>query len=266
LTIEAADQALRQAAILLNGAPAMLERLMGQDLAEATLDALASGLVGEPSNRANTLRAAIEERGADAVREAALVLTFRGLCSEAGRAWPAFGIGAFRSGVAAAHAMRQFGFRCSLDPLSAFASGLFHEAGMIVLGLARGKEYQRLLTALGGEQREVHDAEQQTFGVDHRLVAKAALDDKGFPAPVIAAAADHHRPLFEATPASETMATVALVVRQLGYSFGAANVPPDFAAEESDLLARMPGGIEKLSANVVAAVEAADRVWIHSTR
>ncbi|MFW6155525.1 MAG: HDOD domain-containing protein [Planctomycetota bacterium] len=81
--------------------------------------------------------------------------------------------------------------------------GLLHESGVIVMALAFGTQYRRMVSSLAGDGDALEQAERNAFGVDHVQAGKLLLENWKLSEAFIEAAAHHHAPaLPQNTPPS----------------------------------------------------------------
>jgi HD-like signal output (HDOD) protein len=76
----------------------------------------------------------------------------------------------------------------------AFAAGMVHDAGLLILATNFEERYARLLGDAGSDSDAMADAERQAHGVDHAVVGAYVLRLWGLPETVIEAVAFHHEP------------------------------------------------------------------------
>lgn len=82
-----------------------------------------------------------------------------------------------------------------VDPGHAFAAGLLHDVGELLLLRQDPLGYRELLSAAGDDHAEQLRLEKQHFGTDHALLGAYHLLDHRVPHVVADAVADHHDPL-----------------------------------------------------------------------
>ncbi len=77
---------------------------------------------------------------------------------------------------------------------AAFAAGIVHDVGYIVLALARPDQCQRVRSEVSKTGRPAHVVEQEIFGTTHAEVGAYVLGVWGLPFSIVEAVAHHHRP------------------------------------------------------------------------
>jgi putative nucleotidyltransferase with HDIG domain len=117
--------------------------------------------------------------------------------------------------IAVAAAARQVALETGADdPEEAFAAGLVHDLGLVVLIQDRRNELATFLDRLSDRgsltRSEVRDLEREAFGADHALLGAALCRSWGFPESLIECTAWHHDPL-HAPPGSRTLAALVHV-------------------------------------------------------
>ncbi|RMF74339.1 MAG: HDOD domain-containing protein [Acidobacteria bacterium] len=76
----------------------------------------------------------------------------------------------------------------------AFAAGMVHDAGILVLARNMPDEYARVVARARAEDRPLHELEREMLGVDHQAVGAYVMNLWGLPSPVVEAVAFHHAP------------------------------------------------------------------------
>lgn len=77
---------------------------------------------------------------------------------------------------------------------NAFAAGLLHDLGKLILVGHLGDMFGKSLSTAGRDKKSVADVERDLIGVTHAEMGAYALGLWGLPAPVVEAVAHHHRP------------------------------------------------------------------------
>lgn len=100
----------------------------------------------------------------------------------------------------------------------AFTAGLLHDLGKLVTSQFLA-QHRPALDAEAGSERLFFSLENELLGTDHAHLAEAVGRRWALPAPVIAAARWHHRPL-EAPEADRPIACVVHVANALAHALG----------------------------------------------
>src|SRR5262249_52273980 len=81
------------------------------------------------------------------------------------------------------------------DSATAFAAGLLHDVGKLVLGLRLGASYWALLDEAAAQSREASSVELEAFGCHHATVGGWLLQLWQLPPALVDPVALHHDPL-----------------------------------------------------------------------
>ncbi len=95
--------------------------------------------------------------------------------------------------IRTACAARMLAGRAGLNKADAFAAGLLHDLGEILLWRQDPETYAAAHAGWRDEQEQLH-AERGMFGTDHALAAREQLAAWRIPGVVVDAVGDHHRP------------------------------------------------------------------------
>lgn len=112
--------------------------------------------------------------------------------------------------VTVAGAARQLAERTGSDGGLAFAVGLLHDIGQLVLGLRLGETYWAMLDDAEERKCDLAALEHRRFGCDHAEVGRWLLDAWSLPPALVVGVAHHHLPL-RAHSLKGTVAAVAAV-------------------------------------------------------
>ena len=96
------------------------------------------------------------------------------------------------AGFAKAISCAQGAARAMID--DAFAAGLLHDVGRLILASASGKEYRKALQQASEKQTTIAAVEQEMFGCTHGRVGAYLLGIWGLPHTIVEAVAWHHDP------------------------------------------------------------------------
>jgi putative nucleotidyltransferase with HDIG domain len=107
--------------------------------------------------------------------------------------------------VRVAIAARLLAPAAGVEPDDAFAAGLLHDVGELLLLQDRPTEYTALQATFGTHAGQLR-AEKQAFGTDHALVGAEHLLDWRVPDVIADAVADHHDPFETSAPTTIVVA------------------------------------------------------------
>jgi len=117
-------------------------------------------------------------------------------------------------------------------PSDAFAAGLLHDVGELLLHRQAPEEYEQLRRATDGHLAQLR-AEKALFGTDHALAGAEHLLDRRVPDVIADAVADHHDPF--PTSAATTIVVAAadeLVSAEVGRTHALDLLEVDVAAAQ----------------------------------
>jgi putative nucleotidyltransferase with HDIG domain len=169
-----------------------LARKIGQDqaLAAKTLRLANSSFYGM-AHRVTTLQEAIAILGFRTVRSlgttSALMGAFAGSTPAGFNAAPFW-----RHAIAAAVCARELAARLSLNPEQAYATGLLHDIGRLVLATQFQSSYEATMTYRSAHDCHLLQAERTVLGLDHAAVGQALTRHWHFPETMQQAVAGHH--------------------------------------------------------------------------
>jgi putative nucleotidyltransferase with HDIG domain len=126
-----------------------------------------------------------------------------------------------------AAAARTFAKTIGGDADAAFAAGLLHDVGKLVLGIQLGDSYWSMLDMAREQSSSSAGVEREAFGCDHSTVGGWLLELWKLPVPLVHAVALHHEPL--ATGAPVDLAGLIWIADRLvhGSDPATGEVPPD---------------------------------------
>jgi len=169
---------------------ALVSALEPEESLSAKLLRLAGGAFFGQADRVRTLPRALVLLGAPTVRDLAVAVgMWEALAARVGRHRASE---LWEHAVAVGVATKTLAARLRRgEPDEAFAAGLLHDVGRLVLADRFGEAYW---DAVGGpsEERAVERLEAAALGVDHAEVGGWILEGWGLPATVVLAVAEHH--------------------------------------------------------------------------
>lgn len=171
-------------------------RLIEQD---QSLTARVLRLVGRArgGQRVSTVKAAVVVIGFKAVRTAVLsVKVFDAFRHDKNTCKSAFDrAGFWRHCLAVATASQLLAqARGGLDAEEAFAAGLMHDIGKVVLDVCLPKTFDRVIRLVRGGRHSISDAEQRLLGVDHATVGRRLAEKWKLPPMLAECIWLHHHP------------------------------------------------------------------------
>jgi HD-like signal output (HDOD) protein len=116
----------------------------------------------------------------------------------------------------------------------AFAAGLVHDLGQIVLAIGLPAEYAAVIREARASSRPLDSVERERLGANHADVGAYLLGVWGLPAPLIAAVAYHHTPSLSPPGDRDLLAAVHIADALIDGSFeneraAHSDIPLDFA-------------------------------------
>jgi putative nucleotidyltransferase with HDIG domain len=137
-------------------------------------------------------------------------------------------------GIAARALAERAKYRLTGD---AYAAGLLHDVGKVVLRQADPERFDQVLARCRAENVAAAEAEQELFGSDHAEVGGWLAERWGLPADIVEAIACHHRPdAATRNPALASLVHIAnFLAQRAGYPWasGVDDRGPDARAWES---------------------------------
>jgi len=107
------------------------------------------------------------------------------------------------------------------EPLpEAYAAGLLHDIGMIVMDRTLGAEYRKVLERAQTTGWPLRDVERQVIGTDHAEVGGRLLESWRLPSPLAVAVRAHHDPLSETQPTACLVHLADLIYNSQGVDHG----------------------------------------------
>lgn len=79
-------------------------------------------------------------------------------------------------------------------PEGAFAAGLFHDVGKLMIAIAAPEQYEALVNTIHRDKRAAAEVERELLGCDHAELSSAAAKTWNLPMPIQIAVTHHHRP------------------------------------------------------------------------
>ncbi len=150
-----------------------------------------SPLIGLRLEIRSVLRA-ISVLGVSRVKTLAMTIALRNF------ALPAAGSEVFkecwRHSLACAFSCEELAAACSRDKDEGYTAGLMHDIGRLALLAAYPEEYSAMVKLAREQQKDLMQAERDTFEVDHCFAGGKLLREWKFPAEICEAAQMHHIP------------------------------------------------------------------------
>jgi putative nucleotidyltransferase with HDIG domain len=216
------DQVLRSIQRLPSLPSVVVELLASMERADVKIDSLASKIGQDQALTARVLRLANSSfygmsQRITTIRSAIAILGFKSVRSLATSAalMNAFGANAshsllflpfWRHAIGTAVCAREIAPQRELDPDEAYAAGLLHDIGRLVLVTQFEAAYQATQRYHADQKCELLEAEQHVLGIDHAALGHAITKHWNFPAAIQQAVACHH------AASCNDLSTLALVV------------------------------------------------------
>jgi putative nucleotidyltransferase with HDIG domain len=141
---------------------------------------------------------------------------------------------------------------------AAFAVGLLHDIGRLVLDQVYPEAYDAALGIMEGSRVGLDEAERQATGLDHAEIGALLAQRWGLPDPIVSGIAYHHRPA-EALPSLRRTAVLARVAEQTAVAHGLGDPVEGASVEEPAEGWRLLGLHPTRVASVVEATVAGAR-------
>jgi HD-like signal output (HDOD) protein len=133
-----------------------------------------------------------------------------------------------------------------------YTGGLLHDVGMLVLDRALGPRYRDVVEAARTTSRPLVDVEHEMLGTDHAQAGGRMLEVWHFPAILIDAVTNHHRPWVSGQLVTHLVHLADFICNHQGIHHGSGYFPHD-----SDDRVWVELGLEKSSLpEIVATVQA----------
>jgi HD-like signal output (HDOD) protein len=94
----------------------------------------------------------------------------------------------------------------------AFAAGLFHDLGLLLVAIGLHEEYKQMTLLCGRDQKWLIDYEMQILGMSHAELSAEALVLWNLPEPIQIAVRYHGRPDLDPTPSVDRQVTLSRVL------------------------------------------------------
>ena len=172
-------------------------------LTARTLRLANSDFYGFP-RKVGTVDLAVVVLGSNTIRDLVLSASVSRTLGEIAAAMEDLWDHSLACGVAARSLAERSGYRLSGE---AYAAGLLHDIGKVVLHQTDPERFQAVLAMVGEQGTPSEDAERGLFGSSHSEVGAWLAERWGLPADLVEAIACHHRP----KTASRNPALAALV-------------------------------------------------------
>lgn len=170
-----------------------LAELVGRDPAlSARLLSLANSSFVGASRTITSIPQAVILLGFAQVRDIALGVSVWGSLGEAQGITPARLRTLWLHSVTVGALARRFAERAGQDGATAFAAGLIHDVGKLVLGLRLGDSYWGMLEDADERKLSIAEVEAKTFGCHHGVVGGWLLSMWKLPSSLVEAVAEHH--------------------------------------------------------------------------
>lgn len=215
-------------------AQALVDLISRDQALAARLLQLANSAFFAVPQRVTSIPRAVTLLGYRRVRDVALGLSVWGALGGTGRSERHHRRALWKHSTMVAAAAERLAERTGGDGASAFAAGLLHDVGTLVLGLRLGESYWALLDEAAEQGQPVATVETDTFGCHHATVGGWFLQIWQLPPELVDPVALHHEPL-AAEFGFDTPAAVAVADRLVDAT------DPQSGVALSDVLAEVRG-------------------------
>jgi len=142
----------------------------------------------------------------------------------------------------------------------AYAAGLLHDIGMLVLDRTLGAGYGSILTQARQPARPLCDVERETLGTDHADVGGRLLEVWRMPTLLTQAVSEHHRPLEGDCPAAQLVYLADYVCNHHGVDHGTGYKPESSIADVWDELGISQSDLPAIVTDMYAGLAKADAI------
>jgi HD-like signal output (HDOD) protein len=178
-----------------NASTKLLAELVGRDPAlSARLLSLANSSFVGAARTVTSITQAVVLLGFAQVRDIAVGVSVWGGLGESQGITPTRRRALWLHSVTVAAVARRFAERAGQDGATAFAAGLIHDVGKLVLGLRLGDTYWGMLEDADERKVDIVDLEENAFGCHHGVVGGWLLSLWKLPTPLVEAVDGHHAP------------------------------------------------------------------------
>lgn len=161
----------------------------------------------------------------------------------------------FEHALAAAIIAEILGERMGRPPATCRICGLLHHLGVALLAASDPPLYWRCADELAGTDTPLVEMERQAFGLTHLDAAALVLPGRGFPEPVLEAAAHAHDPGREASFYRRLAWASCTLAHQLGFDMDLRNSPPPLDPSLADFALLADEELPRLCAELGAHVK-----------
>ena len=186
-------------------------------LAARTLKLANSDFYGFP-RKVGSIDLAVLVLGTGTIRDLALTSSVARALGRPGSPLEGLLSHAMATGIAARAVAERTRYRLTGD---AYAAGLLHDVGKVVLRQADASRFDQVLARCRDEKISAAEAETELFGSDHAEVGGWVAERWGLPADIVEAIACHHRPdAATRNPALTALVHIAnFLAQRAGYSW-----------------------------------------------
>jgi len=227
----------------------VLELLASMDQEDVNIDALAQKIAHDQALTAKTLRLANSSfygmaKQVTTIQEAIAILGFRTVRSVvttaavigtfAGSTHASFSVTPFwRHAIAAAVCARELAVCIQVNPEQAYAAGLLHDIGRLVLVTQFHPNYEATMAYRVQHDCSLLAAEHAVLGVDHAMVGHVLTRHWKFPEAMQQAVANHHA---TTVVGASALSLVVLAANAIAHAL-------DLSMDEDDLVPPVPVGL-----------------------
>lgn len=147
----------------------------------------------------------------------------------------------------------------------AYAGGLLHDIGMLVLDRTLGAGYGSILDKARTEGRSLHEVEQEMLGTDHAAVGGRLLEVWRLPTALAQAVGGHHNPLVDESAAAQLVHLADFICNSRGVAHSNGLKPPAAVPEVWDELGLSEAELPAIVTDLYAGLAKADAILAAAT-
>jgi len=142
----------------------------------------------------------------------------------------------------------------------AYAAGLLHDIGMLVLDRTLGAGYGSILTTAREQSRPLFEVERETLGTDHADVGGRLLEVWRMPSILTQAVSGHHAPLENDSPTAQLVHLADYICNRNSVGHGTGYKPESAVAEVWDELGILESDMPAIVTDMFDGLAKADAI------